>query len=313
MAVYTKLTNNDIRAFLAQYKVGALTSAKGIAEGVENTNYLIVAGKERYILTIFESRTDPKELPFFLGLTEWLAERDIPCPRPVHGKNGKVMYPLKGKSAILVQFLQGRNNPNVSNYHLQQLGAMSARMHMAAKGYTKKRPNILGLAGWKRLFARVEKRCDEITPGLADLIRKELSYLEKNWPSKLPSGVVHADLFPDNVFFKGDELSGVIDFYFSCNDAWMYDLMITLNAWCFDGSHRFVGNRAKALLQSYHAVRPITPEERAAMQVLARGAAMRFLLTRTYDWLNRIPGAVVTPKDPLEYAAKLIFHQQNRL
>jgi homoserine kinase type II len=313
MAVYTKLLKADIAAHLRQYDVGVLVSAKGIAEGVSNTNYLLVAGSKKYILTLFEKRSDPKDLPFFMELTEHLAARGIPCPRPVHGKNGKVIFLLKNRPAVLVEFLPGKNNPNIMPYHLRQLGGMVAYMHSAASDFPKKRANDLALKEWKKLFAGIEKKCDRITPGLADFIGKELDYLEKHWPKNLPAGVIHADIFPDNVFFKGDDISGVIDFYFACNDYWMYDLMITLNAWCFNGIHQFLPGRAKALLQSYHAVRPITSTERKAMQVLARGAAMRFLLTRAHDWLNRVPGAKVSLKDPMEYVAKLQFHQQHSI
>jgi len=308
MAVYTPLSKNEIRAFLAHYAVGTPVSARGIAEGVSNTNYLVQADK-RYILTIFESRADPKDLPFFMDLTSWLAERGIPAPRPIRAKNGKTILPLKGKSAALVEFLEGKNNPNITLYHMRQLGTLAAHMHLAAKDFPRKRANALSLSGYKELFAKIEKRCDQIKPGLAKTIRDELTYLQKNWPKDLPSGVVHADLFPDNVFFKQDELSGVIDFYFACNDFWMYDLMICMNAWCFNGVHTFLPSRAKALLQAYHKVRPITQKERKAMPLLARAAAMRFLLTRSYDWLNPVAGAVVTAKDPMEYLEKLAFHQ----
>lgn len=311
MAVYTKLTNDDIRKFLAHYEVGALTSAKGIAEGIENTNYLLTVGTTRYILTVFENRVKPAELPFFMELTTWLADRGIPCPRPIKGKNGKNIYPLKGKSAALIQFLEGKGSPNITLYHMRQLGELAAHMHLAAENFPRKRANNLSLKGYKELFSKIEKKCDRIAPGLSKTIKDELAFLQKHWPKDLPSGVVHADLFPDNVFFKRDDLSGVIDFYFACNDFWMYDLMICMNAWCFNGVHKFVPSRAKALLQAYHAVRPITAKERKAIAVLARAAALRFLLTRSYDWLNRVPGAVVKIKDPLEYVEKLRFHQSN--
>ncbi|MFW0777185.1 MAG: homoserine kinase [Rickettsiales bacterium] len=311
MAVYTKLSDDDIAGFLGRYNIGTLASAHGIAEGIENTNYLIATQSSRYILTLFEKRVEAKDIPFFLDFTEWLADRDIACPRPIKGRDGNTCYTLAGKPAAIIQFLEGKGSPNITNYHVEQLGALMARMHLAAKDFPQERENSLSLAGWKEMFASIGKDADKVMDGLADMISAELDYLSASWPKDLPKGVVHADLFPDNVFFQDEQLSGVIDFYFSCTDFWLYDLMITINAWCFNGVHEFNAARAKTMLQSYHAIRPITPEERAAMQVLARGAALRFLLTRTYDWLNRVEGAIVTTKDPMEYVKKLQFHQKN--
>lgn len=309
MAVYTKLTSKDISEHLAGYSVGTLTSAHPIAEGITNTNYLIKTSKGRYILTLFEQRTDPAELPFFMKLTEHLAGRGIPCPKPVVGKDKQTISVLKGKSAVLVEFLEGKGSPTVTDYHIRQLGELTALMHLAAADFRGKRANALSLSGWKKIHATIGGYCDKVIPGLDGIIKKELTFLEKNWPKNLPSGVVHADLFPDNVFFKNDQLTGVIDFYFACNDFWMYDLIICMNAWCFNGDWKFLPGRARVLLQAYHNIRPITREERAAIPVLARGAALRFLLTRTQDWLMHDPDALVTPKDPGEYLAKLRFHQ----
>lgn len=311
MAVYTKLSRDDIAEFLSHYSVGKFTASKGIAEGIENTNYQVTAGGAHYILTVFEQRVKAEELPFFMQLTEWLADRGIPCPRPIKDKEGSSIRHIKGKPAALIEFLEGKGRPNITHYHMEQLGALVASMHLATKDFVKTRANPLSLTGWQVLFSKVEKKADTIEKGLAALMREELDFLAKHWPKGLPSGVVHADLFPDNVFFKQDQLCGVIDFYFSCNDCWMYDLLICLNAWCFNGLHQFVPARARILLQSYHAVRPITTEERAALSILGRGAALRFLLTRTYDWLNQVDGALVTPKDPKEYIIKLKFHQSS--
>jgi homoserine kinase type II len=314
MAVYTKLSKADISEFLSEFEVGKLTSFKGIEEGIENTNYLIQTPAEKFILTVFEKRTKAEDVPYFMKLTEWLSDRGIPCPRPIHRKDGRVIGEVAGKPAVLVQFLEGQGRPNVTHYHIRQLGALVANLHLAATDFPMERPNALSLSGWQELFTRVEKKADSITPGLAKLMGDEIDFLAKNWPKDLPAGTVHTDLFPDNVFFKRDDLSGVIDFYFSCRDFWMYDLLICLNAWCFNGLHQFVPARARILLQSYHGVRLILPEERAVIPVLGRGAALRFLLTRTYDWLHRDAGAVVTPKDPLEYVAKLKFyHERNPL
>ncbi len=319
MAVYTQLTDDEIRRFLAHYPLDALVSARGIVEGIDNTNYLIVTGTEtkqkKYILTIFEQRIRAEELPFFMGLTGWLAHHGIPCPEPVKGLDGGLTYTLGGKPAALVHFLEGRNNPEITPLHTRQLGDMVARMHMAAKNFPMRRDNNLSLDAWRAIFATYSNRVDEIMPGLKTMMSTELDYLQSYWPRGLPSGVIHADVFPDNVFFSQASgapfLSGVIDFYFSCNDAWIYDLLICLNAWCFDTAHRFQPERAGALLEAYARVRPLTREERAAMPLLARAAAMRFLVTRAHDWLIRVPGALVNPKDPMEYVTKLQFHQQH--
>jgi len=319
MAVYTKLTAEEIERFLKQYDIGTLVSFKGITEGVENTNYLLVtalAGEYgRYILTLYEQRVKPEELPFFMGLTEWLADRGIACPRPVKGCDGQVIGTLGGRSAALIHFLRGRGSPHITPRHLELVGEMIARMHLAAKDFPMTRRNALSVDGWDELFQRFRERADTICPGFENEVAQELTYLARHWPHDLPQGVIHADIFPDNIFFidgntDQPELSGIIDFYFACNDFWIYDVMICMNAWCFDAAHRFVPERAQALLRSYHRLRPITEAERQAMPILARGAAMRFLVTRSHDWLNRPEGALVNPKDPMEYITKLRFHQR---
>ena len=317
MAVYTRLSDEEIAAFLTRYNAGQLVSAKGIAEGIENTNYLLHtrdgAFDHRYILTIYEQRVDANDLPFFLDLTEYLAVRDIPCPRPLHASDGKIIQPLAGKSAALICFLEGKGNPKITPQHTAQLGALTAQMHLAAKSFPQSRRNNWSLGGWQKLFEKFEARADEISEGLGEQIASELEFLRANWPCDLPAGVVHTDLFPDNVFFdekaRSPAISGVIDFYFACHDLWAYDLLIAMNAWCFDEKFAFVPARAKALFDAYQSHRELTAEELEAMPVLARGAAMRFLITRSYDWLNTPKDALVTPKNPMEYLAKLRFHQ----
>ncbi len=320
MAVYTRLTADDIAGYLGNYSIGTLESFKGITEGVENTNYLITTqgGEfERYILTVYEQRVQPSELPFFLGLTEWLADRGIACPRPVKGNDGRVVFTLKGKPAAIIHYLQGRGSPHITPRHTELAGALLARMHLAAEGFPLTRRNALSVDGWNGLFQRFKRGAGSIAIGLEQELTQELMFLEENWPQGLPQGVIHADVFPDNVFFidgntDQPELSGVIDFYFACNDFWIYDLMICMNAWCFDSAHHFIQERASAMLSAYNRLRPITQAERSAMPVLARGAAMRFLATRSHDWLNRVEGALVNPKDPMEYVTKLRFHQRVR-
>ncbi len=320
MAVYTPLSQKDITNFLSHYAVGELVSCKGIAEGIENTNYLLVmtwgGNQQRYILTLFEQRVSASDLPFFLKLTEWLADRGIVCPRPVKGKDGKAVRHVKGKPAVLIEFLEGQGSPHITPRHMELVGELAARMHLAVEGFEQTRRNSMGLETWQALFEKCRGQIDSIAPGLEQAMAEELEFLAANWPEEksLPSGVIHADIFPDNVFFidgKTDQpiLSGIIDFYFACGDFFIYDLLICMNAWCFNTAHRFVPARAKALLASYQKLRRLSEAECHAMPVLARGAAMRFLATRTHDWLTPAAGALVNPKDPLEYLAKLRFHQ----
>lgn len=317
MAVYTPLSLEEAQMHLAaHYAIGDATSLQGIAEGVENSNFLLTATQTRYILTLYEKRVNVQELPFFIGVMEWLAKRGIPCPEPVRGITGEAIYILKERASCIVSFLPGRSVRNVRNEHLYLLGQMLARMHIAAENCPVRRENALSLQGWRGLVERIGTRADAITPALAAGIQAELEFLSAHWPQTLPQGVIHADLFPDNVFFVegegGTELSGVIDFYFACNDLFMYDLAICMNAWCFEVTHEFNITRAGQLLRGYHAVRPIAQAELDALPVLARGAALRFLLTRAYDWLNPAAGALVKPKDPMEYIKKLKFHQRVR-
>ncbi len=320
MAVYTQLSQSDIIAFLVGYDFGELVSFKGIAEGVSNTNYLLAVNRKskitNYILTIFEQNFNAADLPFFMNLTEHLANKGIACPNPIHNKSGVIIGDIKGKLAVMIEFLQGRGNPHITPRHLQLVGELTAKLHIATQDFSQKRENELSLAGLKKLFAGMDRRVDEIKIGLEKEIVAELEFLEKNLPKDLPSGVVHTDIFPDNVFFVDGntdqpELSGIIDFYFSCNDFYIYDLMIVLNAWCFDAANQFVPARAKALFESYNKIRPITQAEKAAMTILVRLAAMRFLLTRCGAWLNRVDGALVNIKDPMEYWQKLEFYRKN--
>jgi homoserine kinase type II len=309
MAVYTEVGEDQLARFLAGYDLGEMMSFKGIAEGVENTNYLLHTRRGYYILTLYEKRVATKDLPFFIGLMEHLAARGINCPQPVKDKKGAALGELAGRAATLVTFLEGLwiRRPNVS--HCGALGEAMAELHRAGDGFSLRRENALGYASWKNLAQSVAGRADEIAPGLAKLIQEESAALEKSWPKDLPQGVIHADLFPDNVFFLGDRLSGLIDFYFACNELLAYDIAIALNAWCFEIDGSFNVTKGRALLSGYNNVRKLKANEIAALPLLARGAALRFLLTRTIDWLNVPPGALVRPKDPLEYQKKLNFHR----
>ena len=312
MAVYTEVSAEEIEGFVADYDIGEVLSFKGIAEGVENSNYLLQTDRGRYILTLYEKRVDANDLPFFLGLMEHLAARGISCPVPLHGRDGKALRTLCDRPAALVSFLDGLWPRRIHSFHCAELGTALARMHLAGADFELPRANALSVAGWRPLLDSCQARADEVKPGLAAALEKELAHLEAAWPDDLPAGVIHADLFPDNVFFRGESLTGLIDFYFACNDFFAYDIAICLNAWCFEQDRAFNVTKARLLLQSYRRERPLSDAELAALPLLARGSALRFLLTRLYDWLNHPEGAFVKPKDPMEYWHKLSFHQEVR-
>jgi homoserine kinase type II len=310
MAVYTDVSDEELQAFIGSYAIGALTSFKGIAEGVENSNYLVHTESGRYILTLYEKRVRAEDLPYFLALMEHLAARGITCPLPVHDRDGRTLKELAGRPAALITFLEGLWVRRPGLEHCAGLGEALGRFHLAGKDFPMSRANSLSLPGWRALFASIDGGADRVTPGLASEIEKELRHLGQHWPTDLPQGVIHADLFPDNVFFLGDKLSGLIDFYFACNDMLAYDLAVCLNAWCFETDGSFNVTKARALLQAYESVRPLTKAELGQLPTLARGAALRFLLTRTYDLLNTDANALVKTKDPNEYLRKLRFHQR---
>ena len=312
MAVYTEVSDDDLAHFIAGYDLGTLLSYKGIAEGVENTNYLVHTEKGPFFLTLYEKRVTPADLPFFLGLMEHLAKAGINCPTPVRDADGRMLRELAGKPAALVTFLEGVWIRRPQARHCWAVGQAMARLHLAGQSFKPTRANALGLAGWRPLYASFRARADEIAPGLCAIIEQELGHLEANWPADLPWGIIHADLFPDNVFFLGDALSGLIDFYFACNDAFAYDIAATLNAWCFETDHSFNVTKGQALLKGYQSVRTLTGAERQALPLLARGAALRFLLTRAYDWLHTASDALVSRKDPQEYLRRLKFHRSIR-
>lgn len=309
MAVYTQVSEDEVRAFLADYDIGGLRRLEGICEGVENSNYLLETDRGRFILTLYERRVAPADLPFFLGLMEHLAARGVPCPVPVRGRDGRSLRELAGRPAAIVTFLEGRSARRVEPPHCASLGAALARMHLAGRDFPLRRENALSVAHWRELYRACGGRADEVEPGLAAELEAELDSLERAWPRELPAGVIHADLFPDNVFFADHRVTGLIDFYFACNDLLAYDLAICLNAWCFERGGEFNITKARALFAGYRRERPLGPDEVRALPVLARGAAMRFLLTRLYDWLNRVEGALVKPKDPMEYVYRLRFHR----
>ena len=312
MAVYTEVPDSALSAFLDAYDLGTLLSYKGIAEGVENTNFFLHTSAGNFILTLYEKRVNEADLPFFLNLMEHLARRGLACPQPVRNRQGAALGRLCGRPAVIVSFLEGVSVKVPGVDHCAALGQALAALRAAGRDFGMTRQNSLSVGAWRPLFVQAEDQADTVSPGLAERTRADLAVLEASWPEGLPGGVIHADLFTDNVFFIGDELSGLIDFYFACTDAFAYDLAICLNAWCFSPDGTFHRDRAAAMIAGYEAVRPLEAAEVEALPVLARGAALRFMLTRLVDWLNVPPGALVQPKDPREYDRRLAFHRQAR-
>src|SRR6202167_1146427 len=310
MAVYTDAAAEDRDRFLAGCDIAELLAYKGIAEGVEIPNFLVDTSTGNFILTLYERRVAERDLPFFLSLMEHLASRGITCPQPVKTKAGKTLGKLAGGPAAMVTFLDGLWIRRPTAAHCAALGEALARLHVAGGDFAMRRDNALSVAGWRQLYDGCRERAHRVERNLEALVAAELDLLERDWPRGLPQGVIHADLFPDNVFFLGEKLSGLIDFYFACTDTLSYDVAICLNAWCFESDHSYNVTKGRALLAGYAKARPLSGEEWDKLPLLARGAALRFLLTRLVDWLDVPPGALVRPKDPREYARKLRFHQK---
>ena len=309
MAVYTDVADDELRAFIAFYDIGDVLSCKGIAEGVENSNFLVTTERGNFILTLYERRVAPTDLPFFIALMEHLAAHGVACPIPVKARDGFALRQLCGRPAAIVTFLAGMWPRRIQPFHCAGVGAALAGLHRAGTSFGMTRANDLSVAGWRRLYEACSSRAAEVQPGLAGEVEAELVQIEAEWPRDLPTGVIHADLFPDNVFFREREVSGLIDFYFACTDFLAYDLAVCLNAWCFEADGSLNVTKARLLLEGYRRVRPLAAAELAALPLLARGSALRFLLTRLFDWLNQPAGALVQPKDPLEFLRKLRFHR----
>ena len=308
MAVYTEVTDDALASFLADYDIGTAVAFRGIAEGVENSNYTLRTTGGDYILTLYEKRVNPADLPWFLGLMTHLAQHGIVCPLPVPARDGEALRMLAGKHAAITTFLPGVWPRRVRQEHCGPLGSALASLHLAGANYAPTRANALGPDAWAPLLARSLPGADSVQPGLGAELQAALDRILANWPTNLPIGHIHADLFPDNVFFLNGELSGLIDFFFACTDILAYDLAICLGAWCFETDLSFNVTKARAMLAGYNAVRPLSPAERAALPVLCQGAALRFSLTRLFDWINTPPGAMVTRKDPLQCVRQLRFH-----
>jgi homoserine kinase type II len=309
MAVYTHLSADALQALIGEYDVGELVSAKGIAEGVSNSNWLVETTAGRFILTMYEHRVEAADLPFFLGLLDHLSARGSPVPRTIHDRTGAAFRTVDGKAVALIEFLPGVSIDTPRPAQARAVGEALAGIHLAAADFSQERPNTMGLAAWRKLLGDCGGRLGEIDAGLPDLVTRELDFLDAHWPTGLPRSVIHADLFPDNVLMLGNRVSGLIDFYFACTDIMAYDLAVTHAAWSFGMDNVFRPAIGEALIEGYDARRPLPPEAWEALPVLARGASMRFLASRAYDWLHTPPDALVTRKDPLVFAERLSFYE----
>jgi len=312
MAVYTDIDDATLARFLEAYDLGPALAFKGIAEGVENSNFLLETPAGRFILTVFEKRARREDLPFFMGMMTHLAARDFPAPLPVPARDGQPLRDIAGKPAVICTFLQGMSPRRPSLEQCRELGLGLARFHLAAADFGMRRANDLSLGAWAGLWHGRTEAADALAPGLAGQIEGDLAWLAASWPKGLPEGAIHADLFPDNTFFLDGRLSGVIDFYFACTDFLAYDLAVCLNAWCFERRGEFNLTKGRALISSYESVRPLQADERAALPALCRGAALRFFLTRLVDLAGTPRDALVKPHNPLDYAERLGFHRQVR-
>jgi homoserine kinase type II len=310
MAVYTQVSAEALSALLAGYDAGTLVSAKGIAEGVENSNYLVDTTVGRFILTLYEKRVDSADLPFFLALLDHLADKGLPVPRAIHDRAGLQIQEVERRPACLIEFLPGVSVSHPTPGQAHATGAALGRMHAALADFTPERPNTLGLSGWHELAARCGPDLNHISVGLGQRVADELAWLDLHWPETLPRSVIHADLFPDNVLMHGDAVTGIIDFYFACSDVRAWDVAVTHSAWCFESDGTgFHSGRAAAIIAGYEETFGLSADERAAFPALARGSCLRFLLTRAWDWLNTPADALVTRKDPLAFLRRLDFYR----
>ncbi len=315
MAVYTKYNRNKIEEILSKYSLGKLDSFKGIEEGIENTNYFLSVNKKKFILTVYEKRVKPVDLPFFSDLMSSLNKENFKCPAPISNNKNSTITEFDGKKLMIVSFLEGKAKQNLSPANCKSIGVEIAKMHELTKNLKLKRRNDLSVDSWRKLFNTVRDKCTKIHKDLPKLIEENLKDVEKNWPKNLPKGIIHADLFHDNIFFIQDKFSGVIDFYFSCEDFFAFEIAICFNALCFDGlksNLSFNVTKAKNFIDGYTSIRKLNDEEINSIKVLSQGAALRFLLTRVFDALNKVEGAIVKIKDPMEYLKRLEFHKNSK-
>ena len=311
MAVYTKLSENNLKDFFSKYNLGKLLKFQGIQEGIENSNYFVKTDSGKFILTIYEKRVEEKDLPFFMGLMKNIFNENFPSPEPIINKNGNYITEIFGKKAAVVSFLEGASKKNLTPGNCHEVGIYTAKLHMITKNLNIKRTNRLSVNSWRLIYRKIQRDCSKIYPDLTKIIERNLEVIEDQWPKNIPRGIIHADLFPDNIFFKGSKLTGIIDFYFSCYDFYALEIAICLNALCFEGKNEnlsFNVTKAKKFIDGYSSIRKLTEEEKESLKILCHGAAMRFLLTRVFDYLNLTEDALVKIKDPVEYLKRLEFH-----
>ena len=315
MAVYTKLNHNKIEEILSNYNLGKLNQFKGIEEGIENSNYFLSVGKKKFILTVYEKRVKSEDLPFFSNLMSSLNKSNFKCPAPIINNQNETITDFEGKKLMIVSFLEGKAKQSLSPLNCKSVGIEVANMHKITSSFKFKRDNDLSVKSWRTLFNSVKDKCSKIHKDLPKLIEENLGDVEKNWPVNLPRGIIHADLFHDNIFFIKDKFSGIIDFYFSCEDFLAFEIAICFNALCFDGLKEnlsFNVTKAKNFIDGYTSVRKLSDEEKNNIKVLSQGAALRFLLTRVFDAINKVEGAIVKIKDPVEYLKRLEFHKNSK-
>ena len=311
MAVYTKISESNLKEFFSKYNLGTLLNYTGIKEGIENTNYFVKTDSGKFILTVYEKRVEEKDLPFFMGLMRNLFDANFPSPEPIVNKNGNYITKILKKNAAVVSFLDGSVKENLTPENCFQVGKQTAQLHLITKNLTGKRENKLSINSWRKIYNNIKKDCSKVHPNLTKIIEKNLSEIENNWPNNIPAGIIHADLFPDNIFFKNNKLTGIIDFYFSCYDYYAFEIAICLNALCFEGKKAnlsFNVTKAKKFIDGYSSIKKLTEGEKNSLKTLCQGAAIRFLLTRVFDYLNSTKGALVKIKDPVEYLKRLEFH-----
>ena len=311
MAVYTKLSENNLKDFFSKYNLGKLLKFQGIQEGIENSNYFVKTDSGKFILTVYEKRVEEKDLPFFMGLMKNIFNENFPSPEPIINKNGNYITEIFGKKAAVVSFLEGTSKKNLTPGNCHEVGIYTAKLHMITKNLNIKRTNRLSVNSWRLIYRKIQRDCSKIYPDLTKIIERNLEVIEDQWPKNIPRGIIHADLFPDNIFFKGSKLTGIIDFYFSCYDFYALEIAICLNALCFEGKNEnlsFNVTKAKKFIDGYSSIRKLAEEEKESLKILCHGAAMRFLLTRVFDYLNLTEDALVKIKDPVEYLKRLEFH-----
>ena len=312
MAVYTKLNKSEIEEIISLYKLKNLESFAPIEEGIENTNYVIIASKKKYILTIFEKRVKEQDLPFFCELISLLNKSGFKCPLPLLNLENSPISTFKRKKLTILTFISGKSKENLSNENCEDIGKEAARLHLLTSNFKIHRKNALSIESWRNMFENIKDKCIKIHKDLPNLIEANLKDIEKNWPSNLPSGIIHADLFKDNIIFENNKVSGIIDFTFSCNDFYALEIAICFNALCFDGvksNLSFNVTKAKKFIDGYSSIRKLSNQERNSIKILSQGAALRFLLTRVFDAINTVEGALVKIKDPIEYLKRLEFHK----